>query len=118
MKLVFAGTHPVCYGIVHRISTWFSLHLRHHALADRESSKENNILLVPPSIDQLFWEDVEPTVHAGRLAVSQELFDRCKLIVKTEEEFEDIERTMKKVAKSIRTLAVLLNPRFLVPFSS
>ena len=61
-------------------------------------------MAMPPaiSINQLFWEDVDPAVHQGRLAVSQELFDRCRLVIQTEEEFEAAERTLKEIASSIR----------------
>ena len=73
-------------------------------LAHRSTPRSVAEMAVPPaiSIDQLFWEDVEPAVHEGRLAVSQELFDRCRLVVQTEEEFEAAEHTLKEVAASIR----------------
>lgn len=54
-----------------------------------------------PTIHSLFWEDVDPAVHAGRPAVSQELFDRCNIVVMTEGEFAAVEATLKAIATSI-----------------
>lgn len=52
-------------------------------------------------LDQLYWEDVEPSMQQAYPAVSSELLMLCRLKILTRSEFEQVEQTLKDVAASI-----------------
>lgn len=53
------------------------------------------------AVEEVYWEEVHPSLHEAKLAVSRSLFAACRQTLLTQQQFDAHEQTLRAIAKSI-----------------